>query len=180
MAFSPISRPSDLPILLEHWMKYQRLSPSLCSYCKPTKMDQCLGWSLDPSEINGKISIDFNRVKISSSASSFPCLRGKLFLKPPCQASYLFIKQRCQSVLLHSLQTYSHWVILPSKGPLSWDTRGSSFINKGEPAIKRSAPSRFWKPSILQSRTYLSRIGGSTAFNSPVYFIALLSRMTLF
>lgn len=180
MPFSLVFRSSDFLAALEQWIPFQKPSPSLCDYCKPIKMDQCFGWSLGPTEISRHLSIDFCRVKISSSAFIFPSLRGKLFLKPPCHALCLFIKQRCQSMPLHSFETCSHWVILPGKGLLSQDPQGSGFISKGEPAIKRSAPSGFWKPSILQSRTYPHRIGGSAAFNSPLCFIALLCRMTSF
>lgn len=91
-----------LPWFQDQWLPsplgvFQGLSPSLCSNCKSTEMDQYLGWSLDPTETNGKFSTDSNRVKFLSSAFIFPCLRRKLFLKPPCHALYLFIEQRCQS-----------------------------------------------------------------------------------
>lgn len=178
VTFSLISKPGDFPADLEHWILFQR--PSLGNYCKPIKMDQCFRWSLGPTEISWKISLDFSKVKFSSSAFIFHSLRRKLFLKPPCHALCLFIKQRCQSVPLYSFQTCSHWVIFPGKGLLNQDTQVSGFISKGEPVIKRSAPSGFWKPSVLQSRTYPSMTGGSTAFNFPECFIALLYGMTLF
>lgn len=62
---------------------------------------------------------------------------------------------KCTFPLLSGLEP---GVILPGKGLPSQDTQGSGFISEGEPAIKRSAPSGFWKPSILQSRTYPSGI----------------------
>lgn len=180
MTFSLISRPSGFWATFEHWILFQRPFLSLCKYCKSIRMDECFGWSLGPAEISQKISIDFRRVKISSSTFIFPSLRRNLFLKPPCHALCLFIKRRCQSVPLRSFHTCSRWIILLGKGLLSQDSQGSDFISKSEPTIKGSAPSGFWKPSVLQSRTYPSRIGGGPAFNSSVCFTALLYKMTLF